>query len=103
VRSAPALSQRLDKPRLPRQVGVTKPPLTSFAVAILGFCAGATVSFFTLPIWIIPLIETAREGGRSDWLGFAGAIIGSTLTSVFAILTLEHVRRAFVEHREARG
>ena len=33
---------------------------------------------------MIPLIQAGREGGRSDWLGFAGAIIGSSFTSIVA-------------------
>jgi hypothetical protein len=59
-----------------------KPPFPVYAAAC--FCAGVAASFFTLPIWVIPLIQAGREGGRSDWLGFAGAIIGSSFTSIVA-------------------
>ncbi len=61
-----------------------KTAMSIASVAVLAFCAGTVVSFFTLPIWIIPLVEAAREGSRSDWLGFAGALISGALTSVVA-------------------
>ncbi len=59
-----------------------KSPLTTLAIAGLAFFAGGVVSFFTLPIWIIPLIQIGREGSRSDWLSFAGAMGGSFIASV---------------------
>jgi hypothetical protein len=58
------------------------------AVYLLGFTSGSAISFLLLPIWIIPLVQAAREGPRSDWLGFAGAIIAATLTSVVAVAAI---------------
>ena len=65
-----------------------KPTLSIASVAALAFCAGSVVSFFLLPIWVIPLIEAAREGSRSDWLGFAGTLISGALTSVVAVAAI---------------
>jgi hypothetical protein len=58
--------------------------LKPLGIAALAFAAGSVVSFFLLPIWVVPLIEYARTGSPSDWLGFAGAVIGSVLTSIVA-------------------
>jgi hypothetical protein len=41
-------------------------PLTIFSVAVLAFFAGVTVSFFTLPFWVIFAINAAKDGPRSD-------------------------------------
>ncbi|MDD1533043.1 MULTISPECIES: hypothetical protein [unclassified Bradyrhizobium] len=54
------------------------------AVAIVAFCAGMSVSFFTLPVWVGFMITVAREGSRTDWLGFAGAIVGAAATLLAA-------------------
>jgi hypothetical protein len=60
--------------------------LNSVSLAILAFCAGMTVSFFTLPMWVVFVSNVAREGARADWIGFAGSIIGASMTVGAAIV-----------------
>ncbi|WP_156918421.1 hypothetical protein [Bradyrhizobium sp. Cp5.3] len=47
---------------------------------MLAFFAGTVVSFFTLPIWVTVAINFAKEGPRTDWLGFYGSLIGAAMT-----------------------
>jgi hypothetical protein len=54
------------------------------AVATLAFCAGIAASIFTLPLWVTVMINAAKEGSRTDWLGFAGGLIGNLVTAVVA-------------------
>lgn len=63
---------------------VMKGRLGTVSIALLAFGAGTVVSFFTLPLWVTVLINAAREGSRTDWLGFAGGLIGNVLTGVIA-------------------
>ncbi|WP_143099416.1 hypothetical protein [Bradyrhizobium sp. cf659] len=55
---------------------------------LLGVCAGISLSFFTLPLWVVGLISFTRDGNRSDWLGFVGAMIGAIATLVAAGMAL---------------
>jgi hypothetical protein len=55
-------------------------------VAIVAFCAGIAISFFTIPLWVTFAINVAKEGGRTDWLGFAGSIVGAAMTLVAAAI-----------------
>jgi uncharacterized membrane protein YccC len=56
------------------------------AISILAFTAGASLSFFTLPLWVTFAINVAKEGSRTDWLGFAGSVIGALVALVAAII-----------------
>ncbi|WP_316228335.1 hypothetical protein [Bradyrhizobium sp. SZCCHNR1039] len=53
---------------------------------IVAFFVGVSVSFFTLPLWVAFSINLAKEGGRADWLGFAGSTIGAFMTLVAALV-----------------
>ena len=55
-------------------------------IAVLAFAIGATCSFFTLPIWVTFAINVAKEGSRTDWLGFAGSVIGAGVALIAAII-----------------
>jgi hypothetical protein len=59
-------------------------PITYAGVAILAFCAGMSVSFFTLPLWVTFAINAAKGGNRTDWLGFAGSV-GTAFVAAVAI------------------
>lgn len=63
-----------------------KPRITYLTVGILAFVAGTAVSFFTLPIWVTTAINIAKEGNRSDWLGFFGSVIGAVMTLIAALV-----------------
>jgi hypothetical protein len=56
--------------------------LTYSGVAILAFCAGISVSFFTLPLWVTFAINAAKDGNRTDWLGFAGSVVAAFVAAV---------------------
>jgi hypothetical protein len=58
--------------------------LDRVTVAVLAFCAGLSVSFFTLPLWITFAINVAREGNRSDWIGLFGSVLGAIMTLIAA-------------------
>jgi hypothetical protein len=62
--------------------------LTTTGIALLAFLTGTTASFFTLPIWVTVVINAAKEGSRTDWLGFAGGIIGSLLSAGVAVAAI---------------
>ncbi|MGM4919529.1 hypothetical protein [Tardiphaga sp. 813_E8_N1_3] len=62
--------------------------LTTGGIALLAFAAGSTVSFFTLPIWIVALIGWVNGGPRTDWLGFAGGLIGNLVTAFVAAIAI---------------
>ena len=53
-------------------------------IAVLAFTAGISVSFFTLPLWVTFVINAAKEGSRSDWLGFAGSVVGAGVALIAA-------------------
>lgn len=74
--------------------------MTYVVVAILAFCAGASVSFFTLPVWVMFAINLAREGSRTDWLGFFGGVAGGLMTLVGAITAWFAVKRQVAVARE---
>jgi hypothetical protein len=67
--------------------------MTYTTVAILAFCAGTVVSFFTLPIWVAFMINIAKEGSRTDWLGFFGSIISAAVALTAAIVAWLAVQR----------
>jgi hypothetical protein len=52
--------------------------------AVCFFTAGLSISFFTLPLWVAIATNAAKDGSRSDWLGFAGGIIGNLITAAVA-------------------
>jgi hypothetical protein len=59
---------------------------TFLIIGVPAFFAGTAVSFFTLPIWVTMAINFAKEGNRSDWLGFFGSIVGAAMTVVAALV-----------------
>jgi hypothetical protein len=61
-------------------------PFTIVSVAVLAFFAGLTVSFFTLPFWVVFAVNAAKGGPRSDWLGFSGSVVAGTVTLIAAII-----------------
>jgi hypothetical protein len=58
--------------------------ITYATLAILAFFAGATVSFFTLPVWVSFAVNVAKEGSRTDWLGFFGSVAAGTMALIGA-------------------
>jgi hypothetical protein len=76
----------LDKREEARQISAMKPRINYLTVGIPAFVAGTAVSFFTLPIWVATAINIAKEGNRSDWLGFFGSIIGAVMTLIAALV-----------------
>jgi hypothetical protein len=76
-------------------------PLTILTVAVLSFAIGTSVSFFTLPAWIIFVINAAKVGPRTDWLGFFGSIIAGSMTLVAATAAWLAVRSQIVEQRRS--
>jgi len=68
---------------------------------ILAFLAGTTISFFTLPVWVTFVINFAKEGNRTDWLGFAGAIFAGFMTLTAAIIAWLAVQRQIAAPEEA--
>ena len=71
-------------------------------VGILAFVAGTAVSFFTLPIWVTAAINIAKEGNRSDWLGFFGSIIGAAMTLIAAVIAWFSVQRQIAKSEDAK-
>src|SRR5262245_24663295 len=77
--------------------------MTTFAVGmVLAFVAGVTVSFFTLPLWVGFLINIAKEGPRTDWLGFVGAVFGGFATLGAGVAAWAAVQRQIAAPDEAR-
>jgi hypothetical protein len=69
-------------------------------IALLAFAGGMSVSIFTLPLWVVFAINIAREGTRTDWLGFTGAIIGAAMTVAAAGIAWAAVQRQISIQRE---
>jgi hypothetical protein len=91
----PSCRNPLDKRKRARQVWVMVPKTISYArVSILAFCAGAAVSFVTLPVWMAFVVNIAKEGSRTDWLGFIGTIFGSLVTGGVAAAAIYVAWRA---------
>jgi hypothetical protein len=67
-------------------MGEQRVPVTIFTVAALAFSAGTVVSFFTFPLWIIFAINIAKDGTRSDWLGFFGSVMAGGVTLIAAVV-----------------
>ncbi|MEA2883470.1 MAG: hypothetical protein QOH32_2726 [Bradyrhizobium sp.] len=65
-----------------------KKELTYAVVGLCAFTAGLSVSFFTLPLWVATIAGVARQGNRSDWLGFAGGIAGNSITAAVTIAAI---------------
>jgi hypothetical protein len=76
----------IDKREAARQISAMRPRITYLTVGILAFFAGTAVSFFALPIWVATAINIAKEGNRSDWLGFFGSIFGAAMTLIAALI-----------------
>jgi hypothetical protein len=55
-------------------------------IAVLAFAIGATCSIFSLPLWVTLAINAAKEGSRTDWLGFAGSVVGAGVALIAAII-----------------
>ena len=66
---------------------------TIWTAIVLAFSAGTVVSFFTLPMWVTFYINVAKDGSRSDWLGFSGAIVGAFATIVAGAAAWVAVRK----------
>jgi hypothetical protein len=75
-------------------------PFTIISVAVLAFFAGVTVSFFTLPFWVVFAVNAAKGGARSDWLGFSGSVIAGTVTLIAAIIAWFAVNRQIKSQEE---
>jgi len=75
---------------------------TVVAVAIVAFFAGTVVSFFTLPLWVAFDINIAKEGSRTDWLGFSGAVFAAFVTLAAAIVAWFAVQQQIAAPEEAR-
>jgi hypothetical protein len=56
--------------------------ITTASIAWLAFCAGAVVSFFTLPLWVIFFINVAKDGNRADWLGFCAGVLAASVAAI---------------------
>jgi hypothetical protein len=67
--------------------------MTYLSVAILAFCAGTAVSFFTLPLWVSFAINVAKEGSRTDWFGLFGNVVGAAVTLIAASVAWLAVQR----------
>ena len=93
----------IDNRRDVRQSSAMKAKLTMTAIAALAFTAGSAVSFFTLPIWVTFAVNLAREGNRSDWIGFAGSIVGAAMTIVAALVAWWAVDRQIRITKEIAG
>jgi hypothetical protein len=79
------------------------PRLSTLATAvILAFFAGAFLSFFTLPLWVAFAINIAKEGNRTDWLGFSGAVFAAFMTLTAGIIAWYAVRQQIAAPEEAR-
>lgn len=74
--------------------------MKKYQIALLAFAGGISVSFFTLPLWVIFASNIAREGARTDWLGFAGSIIGAAMTVAAAGIAWAAVQRQISIQRE---
>jgi hypothetical protein len=74
------------------------------ATAILAFAVGVSVSFFTLPLWVMFVINVAKEGSRTDWLGFTGSVIGAVVALIAAIIAWTAIQRQIsAEERRAKA
>ncbi|KWV58115.1 hypothetical protein AS156_35435 [Bradyrhizobium macuxiense] len=60
---------------------------------MIAFAAGTAASFFLLPLWVMWAINIAREGNRSDWLGFVGGFLGDALTAFVAAIAVYYAWR----------
>jgi hypothetical protein len=59
---------------------------TAWTAIVLAFFVGVATSFFTLPLWVIMMINAAKAGSASDWLGFSGSVIAGLMTLTGAII-----------------
>jgi hypothetical protein len=76
-------------------------PFTTISVAVLAFFTGVTVSFFTLPFWVVFAVNIAKDGPRTDWLGFSGSVIAGAMTLVAAIIAWFAVNRQIHSQEES--
>lgn len=76
------------------------PRINIVAIAV-AFTAGVSISFFTLPLWVTVAINVAKEGSRTDWLGFAGSVIGAVVALVAAVVAWFAVRQQITAQRFA--
>jgi hypothetical protein len=84
-----------------RQVCYIGPRANLVSTAIVAFAAGVTVSFFTLPLWVTFAINVAKEGSRTDWLGFTGSVIGAVVALIAAIIAWFAVQQQIEAQRFA--
>jgi hypothetical protein len=66
----------------------------------LAFCAGISVSF-TLPLWVVTIANAAKDGARTDWLGFAGSVVAGTMTLMGAAAAWFAVQRQIRAQEQA--
>jgi hypothetical protein len=66
---------------------------TLATAAILAFFAGVSVSFFTLPLWVAGIINYAKAGSRSDWLGFVGGMVAAVVAATAVYFGWQGVKR----------
>jgi hypothetical protein len=79
------------------------PRISTLAVVIiLAFFAGASISFFTLPLWIAFDINLTKEGSRTDWLGFLGAAVTAFVTLAAGISAWFAIQQQIAAPEEAR-
>jgi hypothetical protein len=57
---------------------------------------------FTLPLWVAFAINIAKEGSRTDWLGFSGAVITAFVTLAAGISAWFAVQQQIAAPEEAR-
>jgi hypothetical protein len=73
------------------------------AIAILAAVIAAAVSFFTIPLWLTFTTNIAREGSRTDWLGFIGSVMGAMVALIAAIIAWFAVQAQIrAQKREAK-
>jgi len=94
----------LDKPHSSRQVAIMRGQLSKVAILALGIAAGSAMSFFTLPLWISPLIDFAQKEAQSNWLGFVGtlgaAFVAATATIVSIAVSAYIIRQRKIVSRD---
>ncbi|HEV3138486.1 MAG TPA: hypothetical protein VGZ26_11295, partial [Pirellulales bacterium] len=53
-----------------------------------------------LPFWVVFAVNAAKDGPRSDWLGFSGSVIAGSATLIAAIIAWFAVDRQIKSQNE---
>lgn len=75
---------------------------TLAAAVTLAFIVGVSISFFTLPLWVVFAINVAKAGSRADWFGFSGTVIAAGATLAAGAAAWVVVRQQIAAPEEAR-